>query len=117
VQFSLSLLLKMMLAVSLLVVAGRRFPDVVVQLHGLVAGGLLLIIGAIVGGICGTQRGTRALVIVVSSLYFVGLANGLIQGPGNSLLNWTYLCACVGLTFGALYRVGLFPSHDPELRE
>ena len=105
-RFGVAALFQAILVCGLVLSALLNYWQVLLQINGLIGGGLMLTIGCVVGGVCGVHAGARWAVIAVSLLFYVGLSNGLIRSFGSSSVNWAYLCGFTGLLVGALYRVG-----------
>lgn len=90
--------------VALAIVASRRFLLTALTLEGVIAGGLLLLLGTAVGDVIATQPKPRLIVIIMSSLFLILLTNGMISHFGDDMLTWGFLCMNLGLLTGAFFR-------------
>lgn len=101
-----------MTIVALAIVASRRFLLTALKLEGVIAGGLLLLLGTAVGDVIATQRVPRLIVLFMSSLFLVLLTNGLVSRFADDMLAWGFLCMNLGLLTGAFFRQSDFPQNS-----
>ena len=103
VRFSVTSLLALMLAVALAIGAFQRFAFVAIQFRAMIAGALIFMIAVAVGGVVGTQRAPRWLMIAACFVFYVCLVNGTVKNVGDELTMWALLCMSTGLMIGAFF--------------
>lgn len=83
--------------------AARQYLLEAISFAGLLAGGLLAVVGTAVGRVIALEAGARALTLITAGIFTTAVAMGWIRDAGSERTLWAFACMCAGLLAGAAH--------------